>query len=118
MPRRKEEEVPQAYRVPTPEEEEEGRRKLAEALAAVLESPYCPRDLSDRIEDHVIKLSEMTHHYIFAPEVVRVAYPLMCRRGVEMAVEREEREEEERRRQRRERRAAKSKPDAETDSVN
>lgn len=95
--------------------EEEGRRKVAEAVAVLLESPHTPASLSDLVADHVIRISEATDLYIFAPEVVRAMYPLMCERAAEL--ERERRQARPRRKRRA--RAAKSEPPpAETDSVN
>ena len=95
--------------------EEEGRRKVAEAVATLLESRHCPDELSDLVADHVIKISEATELYIFAPEVVRATYPLMCERAAEL--ERERRQT----RPRRSRKAGPAKaepPPGETDSVN
>jgi hypothetical protein len=117
---RRNEVPPAALRVPTAAEEEEGQQR-AEAIATLLESNYRPRHLSDLLEDHVIRLSEQTHLYIFAPEVVRAMYPLMYRRAVKMAIAEEEEQERERRRRRREKRASKAAAEAppeETDSVN
>ena len=95
--------------------EEEGRREVADAVATLLESRYCPQELSDFVADHVIKISEATELYIFAPEVVRAVYPLMCARAERLEAERKR----EGRRGRRATRGAKGEaPPAETDSVN
>lgn len=99
---------------------EEGRRRVAEAVAVLLESRHCPTELSDFVADHVIKISEATELYIFAPEVVRAVYPLMCERAEALAAERKK---EERRAQRGRRAARGTKargepPPEETDSVN
>lgn len=100
--------------------EEEGRRKVAEAVAVLLESPQTPAALSDLVADHVIRISEATDLYIFAPEVVRAVYPLMCERMAALVAE----EARVQRRARRGRRAARSSkgkaetPPAEIDSVN
>jgi hypothetical protein len=95
--------------------EEEGRRRVAEAVATLLESRYCPDELSDLVADHVIKISEATELYIFAPEVVRATYPLMCERAAQLERERKQT------RPRRTRKASAAKgepPPAETDAVN
>jgi hypothetical protein len=108
---------PEALRASGSADEEEGRRKVAEAVATLLESPYCPQELSDLVADHVIRISERTHLYIFAPEVVRRMYPLMCLRDAERAAE----EERERRRRRRAGRASKARrepPPEASDAVN
>ena len=113
-------ELPEAPEASGAAADEEGRRRVADAVATLLESRYCPQELSDFVADHVIKISEATDLYIFAPEVVRAVYPLMCERAEQLE---EERRKEERRekRGRRKPRAAKSKgvaTTAETDSVN
>lgn len=100
--------------------EGEGRRKVAEALATLIESRYTPHRLYNYLCDHVIEISEETFLYIFAPEVVRAVYPLMCERAEALEAERQ-REERRVKRGRRGARAAKGKaepPATETDSVN
>jgi hypothetical protein len=119
MTRRKEG-VPDALEASGAVADEEGRRKVADAVATLLESRYCPQELSDFVADHVIRISEATELYIFAPEVVRAVYPLMCERAEQMEAERRKEERREKR-GRRKPRAAKSKgvaTTAETDSVN
>jgi hypothetical protein len=93
---------------------------VAEAVALLLESRYCPTELSDLVADHVIRISEATQLYIFAPEVVRATYPLMCRRAEELEREREREGRRGRRGKRaaRESKTAGAEPPAETDSVN
>lgn len=119
MTRRKDD-PPEALEASRVAAEAEGRREVADAVATLLESRYCPQELSDFVADHVIRISEETHLYIFAPEVVRAVYPLMCERAEALEAERQR----ERRKERGGKRAArpsKSKsepPTAETDSVN
>lgn len=94
------------------------RRRVAEAVAVLLESPETPAALSDLISDHVIKISEATDLYIFAPEVVRAVYPLMCARAEEREAERKRQDRRERRGRRRPAKGKEEQPPAETDSVN
>jgi hypothetical protein len=106
---------PEALEASRAAAEEEGRRRVAEAVATLLESPQTPDALSDLVADHVIKIAEATHLYIFAPEVVRAIYPLMCERAADL--ERERRQT----RPQRTRKASTAKAEqtpAETDSVN
>lgn len=119
MTRRKEV-LPEASQAPGAAEEAEGRRKVAEAVITLLESRYCPPELSDLVADHVIKISEETDLYIFAPEVVRAVYPLMCERAAALEEERQKEQRKERRGKRtpRNSKAKGEPPPAETDSVN
>lgn len=111
---------PEALEASRAAEAEAERRTVAEAVAMLLESPQTPAALSDLVADHVIRISEATDLYIFAPEVVRAVYPLMCERMAALVAE----EAREQRRARRGRRASRSSkgrgetPPAETDSVN
>jgi hypothetical protein len=93
---------------------------VAEAVATLLESRHCPTELSDFVADHVIKISEATELYIFAPEVVRAVYPLMCERAeaLEAECKREERREKRGRRGARASTGKGEPPATETDSVN
>lgn len=70
------------------------------------------------VADHVIKISEATELYIFAPEVVRAVYPLMCARAAELEEERKREERREKRGRRKSRATKGEPPPAETDSVN